>query len=183
MITNIIVSIFWVLAFALAASSSTTVVEAGKAATKAISSQDEIAQMQIDAKKDFKVGETARFGEFDVKVNSVDKNYVPASSYSKAEAGSKYVVVNISVSNPTADTLSVSSYDFKINADGVAKSSSYLSIDDDFQGGTLDKGASTSGNLVFMVKDSAKDLKLQYETQVFTPKEYKVAELTYTLGL
>jgi len=182
-ITNLIVTVFWILAFSFAAVGTGVALDAGKTITETLNTQDALAQSQIDAKKDFNVGDKARFGEFDVKVNAVNKNYVPDSVYSQADSGSKYVLVNITVTNPSDEGVDVSSYDFKINADGVANTTSYISIDDEFQGGSLEKGASTSGNLVFSVKDTAKELKLQYETQVFTPKTYKLAELTYTLGL
>ncbi len=182
-ITNLIVTVFWILAFSFAAVGTGAALDASKTITETLSAQDKAAQSQIDAKKDFAVGEKARFGEFEVKVNSVNKNYVSSDKYSQADSGKKYILVNITVTNPSDEGVSVSSYDFKLNADGVANSTSYVSIDDEFQGGTLEKGASTSGNLIFAVKDDAKELKLQFETQVFTPKTYKLAELTYTLGL
>jgi hypothetical protein len=182
-VTNLIVTVFWILAFTLTAVGTGTALDVSKTLNDTLSAQDKLAQSQIDAKKDFAAGEKARFGEFEVKVNSVNKNFVPSSVYSQADSGSKYVLVNITVTNPSDEGVSISSYDFKLNADGVANKTSYVSIDDEFQGGTLEKGASTSGNLVFTVKEDAKELKLQFETQVFTPKTYKLAELTYTLGL
>jgi len=182
-VTNLIVTVFWILAFSFAAVGTGVALDASKIYSDTLSAQDKLAQTQIDAKKEYSAGEKARFGEFDVKVNSVNKNYTPESSFSQASSGSKYVLVNITVTNPNNESVSVNSYDFSLNADGVANTTSFISIDDDFQGGTLEKGASTSGNLVFTVKDTAKDLKLQYETEVFTPKTYKLAELTYTLAL
>ncbi len=182
-VTSIIFTIFWILAFTLAAVGTGAAIDASKTISDTLSAQDAASQAQIDAKKDFGKGTTARFGTFDVKVNSVNANYKPTDTYSQAASGNKYVLVNVTVSNPGDESVNVSSYDLKLSADGVANSTAYISIDDEFQGGSLAKGASATGNLVFEVKDTAKELKLQYETTVFAPKTYKVTNLTYTLAL
>lgn len=182
-ITSIIFTIFWVLAFTFAAVGTGAALDASKTITETLSAQDAEVQAQIDAKKDFAKGETATFGEFTVKVNSVNANYTPSESYYQADEGSKYVLVNVTVSNPGDESIDVSSYDLELSADGVAKSKAFVSVDDEFEGGNLAKGAEASGNLVFVVKEDAGDLKLQHETSVFAPKTYKLTTLTYTLAI
>lgn len=153
------------------------------AAKNAVSTQDAASKKQIDAKKDFAKGETANFGKFNVKVNSVNANYIPSDSYSAATSSEKYVVVNLTVTNPNEEAVDVSNYSFKLSADGVANSTAYLSVDSEFKGGELAKGASSTGNLVFSVADTATTFKLKYDTTVIVISPYEMKNLTYTLAL
>jgi hypothetical protein len=182
-LTSVVFTIIWVLALTYVAVGSNAAIDAGKAVTNALSAQDAAAQAQIDAKKDFAKGETATFGKFTVKVVSVDTNYTPTDVYAQPTDGNKDVLVNIKVTNPNADSVDVTKYDFKLSADGVANDAEFSTVGNDFAGGSLSKGASASGNLLFSVPTSASSLKLQYETTVFAPKTYKVTNLTYTLAL
>lgn len=182
-LTSAIFTVIWAIALTYVTVGSGAVIQAGHAVENALNAQEEAAQTQISAKKDFSKGETATFGDFKVKVNSVDTNYTPSDDYSQADSGSKYVLVNITVTNPGSESVDVSSYDFSLSADGVSNTYSYVTVDDEFQGGDLSKGASASGNIAYMVKDSAKDLKLQYKTSVLAPKTGKLVNLTYTLAL
>ena len=95
------------MAFTFAAVGTGAALDASKTITETLSAQDAEAQAQIDAKKDFAKGETATFGEFAVKVNSVNTNYVPSESYYQADAGSKYILVNVTVSNPGEESVDV----------------------------------------------------------------------------
>ncbi|MDB5166972.1 MAG: hypothetical protein JWN26_117 [Candidatus Saccharibacteria bacterium] len=182
-LTNLIVTAIWVIAILATVATGGAALKATKVATDALSAQDAVTQAEIDAKKDFAKGDTARFGTFDIKVNSVNTNYQSTDSYSQPDTGEKYVLVNVTVSNPGPDSVSVSDYDLKLSADGVANTSAYLSVDSPFTGGSIAKGASASGNIVYTVKTTASVLKLQYDTIVFTPKTFKPATLTYTLAI
>lgn len=182
-LTSIVFTIFWVLAFTFAAVGTGAALNAGTAISNSLSAQDAAAQAQIDAKKDYNKGETATFGLVTVKVNSTDMNYVVKDSYYQASEGKKYVLVNITVTNPTDSSVDINKYSFKLDADGLAVDTSFTTVDDEFDGGSLSKGASTTGSLLFEVPDDASTLKLQYETSVFTPKTYKLENLTYTLAL
>jgi hypothetical protein len=63
-------------------------------------------QAKIDAQKDFSKGTTATFGDFEVKINSIQRNYVPEDEYSQASEGKELVVVNVSVKNTSDETAS-----------------------------------------------------------------------------
>lgn len=183
-VTNLIVTAFWIIAIVATLATGGAAITASKAAVDVLSAQDAASQKQIDAKKDFAKGETATFGTFTVKANSVDLNYQSPDSYSQPDTGSKYVKVNITVANPGDTSVDVSNYTFNLSADGVSNpNSSYVTADPAFKGGTLAKGASSTGNLVFTVPTTASSLKLTYDTTVFTPKTYKIANLTYTLAI
>ncbi|TAL14673.1 DUF4352 domain-containing protein [Patescibacteria group bacterium] len=182
-LTNLIVTAFWVIAIVATVATGGAAIQATKVATDVLSAQDAAAKAEMDAKKDFAKGETARFGTFDVKVNSVDTNYQSTDGYSQPDTGNKYVLVNVTVTNPGPDSVSVSDYDLQLSADGVSNTNAYLSVNSPFSGGTLAKGASLTGNLVYSVPTTASKLLLTYDTTVFTTKPYKLEKLTYTLAL
>lgn len=189
-LTSLIFSAIWVLslialgtAATVGGASLTGLAGAAQAANDAISSQDALAQKQIDGKKDFAMGETANFGTFSVKVNSVNANYTPSDSYSQPDAGKKYVLVNLTVSNPNDQAVDVSNYTFNLSADGVGTTAAYVTADPAFTGGNLEKNASVSGNLVFSVAQNATTLKLKYDTTAVVIKPYQLKSLTYTLAL
>jgi len=161
-------------------------VEGGKVATeinKAATNYNKEQQEMIDAKKDFSKGQTAVFGNFEVKANSVQRNYVPEDSYSAAGEGKELVVVNVTVKNIDTKSNPFSSYDLSLNADGVASTTSYLTVNPEFTGGDLSAGATTSGNIVYEIAKGASSLKLQYEENVYDLKNSELKTLTYTLAI
>jgi len=139
-------------------------------------------QTLINAKKDFGKGETARFEYFDVKVNSIQRDYDTGKSYYKADDGKEYIVVNVSVTNKSDDSEYFAAYDLDINDGGLLVSHSYVSIDSEYDDGTLTAGATETGNIIYEVTAGSKDLKLQYETYALN-EDYDSEKLTYTLDL
>ncbi|MFZ1301919.1 MAG: DUF4190 domain-containing protein [Candidatus Microsaccharimonas sp.] len=173
-LTSLLFSVIFIVALA---SSAALVGKAQEQSDK----QSSQSQQQIDAKKDFAKGETATFGIWEVKVNSVTAGYVPTSSYYKAEDGNEYVVVNVTITNTGDDSDYISPYSFSINEDGLATETAFLSVDPELKSGSLDPGESTTGNLVFEVTKGATGLKLQYDATVYT--NYETKNLTYTLAI
>lgn len=190
-LTSLVFTVFWIIAFAAFGTAATVstgalaaVSKEAQAESKALSATDAIAQKEIDAKKDFAKGDTATFGAFTVKVNSVNLNYVPDNTYEQASSGSKYVVVNVTVKNTSDSSTDVSASDLELNADGVTNTTEYaVTVDPSFNGGSLDKGASLTGNIVYTVPTGASTLKLQYSTTAVTVSPYQMKDLTYTLAL
>jgi hypothetical protein len=154
---------------------------AGGALNQAVEEANKEAQAQIDAKKDFGRGETARFGDFDVKVNSVERNFAGNSIFTPDE-GKEYIVVNLTVTNKDDESSYTSSFDFKVNDNGSASSAALVSVDPSYESATLDPGASTTGNIVFEVTKDAQNLKLQYDAMVYTTGEGN-KDVSYTLAL
>lgn len=140
-------------------------------------------QVKLNAKKDFNKGETAIFDAFEVKANLAKRNYVPDSEFSQASEGKELIVVDVSVKNASNDTASISAYDLKLNVKGVSNSSNFLTVDPEFTGGSLSKGATSTGNMVFEIEKGATDLKLQYETTVYDLRNSKTKTLAYTLKI
>lgn len=150
-------------------------------AGNAITTYNTEQQTKIDAKKDFEKGATAIFDAYEVKANSVQRNYVAVGEYSAASAGNEFVLVNVTVKNASSSSESFTKYDLKLSSDGVAVPSSYVVVAPDFTGGSLSAGASTTGNIVFEMPKSATNLELQYELPVYSTSSPSVNSVTYTL--
>lgn len=157
--------------------------EAAQHAQSELAKYNSETQALIDQKKEFKKGETAVFGQFEVKVNDVDRDYKPKNSYFSAGDGKEYIVVNVTVKNIGKDAKYISSYDLKINEGGVTNSSSFYDVEPSFDGGSLAANASLTGNLMFEVTKDADNLKLQYETSVYDTNGSGLKTLTYTLEI
>lgn len=182
-ISGAIFTALWVVALVTVGISGSVVADELDKATDAYNAQNAEVQDQIEAKKDFAAGETATFGDFEVKVNKVTRNYTPENVYQQAEAGKELVVVNVTVKNTSDEAESFYSYDLDINEDGVANGSSYLDVEPSFEGGSISAGASAEGNIVFEVTKDATGLKLQHEALVYDAKTYTSKTLTYTLAI
>ena len=120
-------------------------------------------------KTEFKVGETASYKGYEIKVNSVD--FSEGGKFNKPDEGKKFVVVNLTITNHTNKTQTYNPYDYKLNADGNATDMDELMLDVDnrLESGELDKGATVTGNLVGQA-DPNKTLKLDYHSNMFEDK-------------
>jgi len=144
--------------------------------------ESEQSQDMINSKKNFAKGETAVFGTLEVKVNSVQRNYVPESSFYQADDGKEYVVVNVSVKNIGEEGEYISPYTFSLNDNGVAVENTFVTVNPELTTGNLSPEATVTGNLVFEVTKDSPKLNLQYETTAYTDN-YESKKLIYTLGL
>jgi Domain of unknown function (DUF4352) len=174
---------FWIIALFAAGSIANSGIKSAEFYAQELKSSQAAEQSLIESDKDFDKGETARFGLFDVKVNSVELNYQPTEDYYTPGDGNQFVLVNMSVTNKDDSPNYITSYDFKLNADGVADSSYFLDVAPAFNGGQVSSNATTTGNIVFKAPIGAKQLKLQYETTANNSKDYTTVDLVYTLGL
>lgn len=183
-LTSIVFTIIWALAFTFVAVGSGAALDAAKKANDALNEQASTTQAQIDAKKDFAKGETATFGNFEVKVTSVTRNYTSDSAYVVPSDGNEFVAVGISVKNVSDSTQSFTKYDLQLVDGSVANDASFSAeAAPSFSGGSIVAGGTATGNIVFEAKKDASDLKLQYETTVYDYTNYKSETLTYTLAI
>ena len=181
---NIFVTIAFIASLAIFGAAVSTAGQAANEMSKALTAYEKTQLAQINAKKDFKKGTTAKFDVFDVKVNSVTRNYVPESEYSQAGAGKELIVVNVTVKNTDDETKYFTSYDLKVNDNGISDTATFLTqLDPEFEGGSMSPNASSTGNIVYEVNKDATDLKLQYETYGYNPTTNKSVTLTYTLDI
>lgn len=140
------------------------------------------SQQQLDAKKEFAKGETAVFDKFEVKVNSVQRDYVPENSFMGAADSKELIVINYTVKNISDESEYFSSYSFSLNEKGVAGTPSYVTVDSALEGGDISPDASLTGNVVYEVTKGATDLKLQYTTTVID-RNFDAKKLDYTLAI
>ncbi|MEI6850655.1 MAG: DUF4190 domain-containing protein [Candidatus Saccharibacteria bacterium] len=138
-------------------------------------------QAKIEAKKDFKKDETAVFGNFEIKVNSIQRNYTPEDQYMAAGEGKELVVVNVSIKNISKKSELFSAYDLGLNVNGVSNFSTYQVVVPEFTGGDISAGATSIGNIVYEITKDATGLKLQHTENVYNSKKAKSETLTYTL--
>lgn len=183
-LTSIVFTIIWVLAFTFVAVGSGSALNVVKTANDALNAQNAEVKAQISAKKDFSKGETAKFGDFDVKVLSSTRGYTMADSYTQASDGNEFVRVGVSVKNTTDTSQSFTKYSLKLIAGSVSNDASFVATaDPEFTGGDIVPGGTAEGNIVFEVKKDSTGLKLQYETTVYDLQTYKSVTLVYTLEI
>lgn len=157
-------------------------VSAAEQSREASLEKERETQSLMDAKKDFNKGETAQFGaEFEVKVNSVERNYNPGASY-KPLAGKEYIVVNLTINNISDRSKYLMLSDFTVIDNGLSQRYATVPVTNELDGGNLAADGTTTGNLVFLVTSDATDLKLQYIVTIFD-SNYKSKKLNYTLAL
>lgn len=174
---SLIITLFFIIGLALLGGTAAVV-------GQAIDQQNQAVQDQADAKKDFAKGETARFGQFDVKVNSVKRDYVPENEFEQASSGKEIIVVNISVTNKGSESASFTNYDLGLSVNGISNQAySFATVDDEFSGGTMEKGATATGNLVYEITKGETNLKLQYEDTAYDVKAGEIKTFTYTLAI
>lgn len=150
-------------------------------ARQSLENQQNEAQSAIDGKREFSKGETATIaGKFELKVNSVERNYTPNSSRTPA-SGKEFVLVNVTIKSISEEGERVGAYSFGVINNGLKTAGSTATIPDPLQTGELEPGASTSGNLIFEVPTDATDLKLAYEATL-VDKSFKTQRVTYTLA-
>ena len=118
--------------------------------------------------KVYKVGQTASYKGYKIKVNSV--SYSSGNVYEQPDSGKQYVIVNVTITNDTDEWQDYNPYDFKLNADGNNTDLDEIYTDVD---NTLNKGASVTGNMVGQASTSVSKLQLQYKTSVWNDKTVK----------
>lgn len=174
-IINLIVTLFMILGIILAAN----------VAVQVANDQIDNNQTAINAKKSFNKGEAAIFNNIQVKVNSLQRNYVPADASKIADEGKEYIVVNLDVKNISQNTINFNTLEIRLNADGVTNTTNGPVVEPIMAEGELSSGATTTGNIVYEIKKGASDLKLQYETSIYDydmPMQVN-QKLTYTLAI
>ncbi len=179
---SLIVSAFFVLALAFGAATTGGIGDELRTLGDQYQDYKNEQQALIDSKKDFSKGSTAVFaGTYEVKVNTVTRNYVPERSYLAAGEGKEYVVLNITIKNISSESQYISPYTFGIVDNGLSKGVAYVSVSPEIESGTLSAGASTTGNVVYEVTKETTNLQLEYDTTVYVGAE--AHKLVYTLAI
>lgn len=124
--------------------------------------------------KVFKVGQTASYKGYQVKVNKV--SYNSGDDIDQPDSGKQYIVVNVTITNKTDDSQDYNPLDFKLNANGNSTDLDEVgdtNVDNRLESGKLDKGASVTGNLVGQVDPNTSKLQLQYKPSFWNDQTVK----------
>ncbi|MYU97217.1 DUF4352 domain-containing protein [Lactobacillus salivarius] len=117
-------------------------------------------------KKTFKVGKTATYRGLSLKVNSFQ--YVEPGEYDSIDEGKHFIVANVTITNKSRKSYDYNPYDFKLNANGNNTDFDAYpdAVENLLDSGTLDKGASVTGNLAAEIKQGATNPKLKMNVNV-----------------
>lgn len=124
--------------------------------------------------KVYKVGEVASYKGYEIKVNNV--KFDQGDDINTPDSGKQYVIANITITNNTDKSQDYNPFFFKLNADGNKTDFSEITtnVEDTLHSGSLDKGATVTGNLVGQAKTDAKSLQLQYQPSFWNDKSIKI---------
>lgn len=164
----IIILIFVALSFTMC---GTTCGILGKAVDETVKEEEkkEDAMKEI-AKKKYKVGETVKTDDMEVKYISV-KDYKSDNEFTQPKKGNKFIKAEFEFVNKSKeDDLAVSSLSFSCNADDYEVETVYM--DDNELDADLSPGKKAKGPIFFEVPKDAKSIEIQYECNFWT--DYKL---------
>lgn len=117
-------------------------------------------------KKTFKVGKTATYRDLSLKVNSFQ--YVEPGEYDSIDEGKHFIVANVTITNKSRKSYDYNPFDFKLNVNGNNTDFDAYpdTVENLLDSGTLDKGASVTGNLAAEIKQGATNPKLKMNVNV-----------------
>ncbi len=120
----------------------------------------------------YKVGDTLKDG--DVKIVYVSSgDYKEDNQFMQPKEGYKYIFLQLAFINESKSDRSVSFYSFDCYADGYACDMHYGGEED--LSATLSSGRSTSGYILFEVPKDAKEIEIEYTTNILTSKKIEFA--------
>ena len=122
---------------------------------------------QSTSQTEFAAGETARFGDFDVQIANVERDFIPDNEFLQADEGNELIALKIDATNITDSAEYIGSFEFTLVANGLGRTASFISKSPAFESGTLQADATVSGYIVYEIPAGATDLTLQYEGYTF----------------
>ncbi|MBY7665036.1 MULTISPECIES: DUF4352 domain-containing protein [Staphylococcus] len=138
-----------------------------------------------DNNKTYKMGETAKNGDLEVQVNSVETANQVGPSVAPSYPKNSYVVVDVSIKNKGKESLTIDSNMFKLKSDDktfdadsagslAANQAETGSIKNSFFLEQVNPDSTAEGKVVFDVSDAvanAKDKKLEISSSLFSSKK------------
>lgn len=128
--------------------------------------------------KTYKVGQTVSYKGYSFKVNKV--NFYNGNEIDTPDSGKRYVIANVTIKNNGKTKQDYNSYDFQLNANGNSQDWDETLTEGPYadaetiDSGTLDKGATVTGNLIGQAKTNAK-LKLEYKPSFWDDKTLDIS--------
>lgn len=112
----------------------------------------------------YRIGETAKVGDLEITVNSIERNFSTGNRYDTPDDGYEYVKVSLTIANNSDEKAEYSPLDFEMeDGDGDIHSYATSLQSDHLKSGSLAPGGKKSGSLVFEVPIGDKELTLHYE--------------------
>jgi hypothetical protein len=122
-----------------------------------------------EEKTEFKVGETASFGDKSLTVTKVQRNYDTGNQFAQPESGKEFVIVTVKITNNSDSTLDYNTFEFKMqDSDGVQQNEALTALSEGkLDSGSLAAGGKVTGKLAYEVPKGDKGLKLLYQSFSF----------------
>lgn len=122
------------------------------------------------------VGETATLRDRTFTVNDVQRDFKPQNRFNKTQPGNEFVLTAITLKNTGNDTIHYNINDFKMqDSNGVQKNGETMTeLPNRIDFGELAPGGTLQGNLVFQAPQGDSNLKLVYQTDIFTKQTVTV---------
>lgn len=135
-----------------------------------------------DERENFSKGKTATFGYFEVKVNNATRGYTPNDGSLPITKGYTFLLVNITAKNTDKEPRLMSDIDLGVLVDRTIINASFTRVEPAFNSGIVDPGNSVTGNLLYEVPPDGGDVRLFYNTQLYSNEDEKLKKIEYTLA-
>lgn len=121
-------------------------------------------QQPAPVKTGFSKGQTAQFGNLQVKSTVVQRNWQSNNQFIVPADGNEFTLVTISLKNTGAKAIAVSPADFTLDADGTAANPTIKAIPPHPLSATdLQPGTELSGDIIYEIKKDSTKITLQYQ--------------------
>lgn len=109
-------------------------------------------------------------------VNDVQRHFQPQNRFTRTQPGNEFVLTSITLNNTGNETIHYNTNDFKMqDSSGVQKNGETMSdLPNRIDFGELAPGGTLQGNLVFQAPQGDSNLKLIYETDIFSKQTVTV---------
>lgn len=141
----------------------------GDTPTKTAGESNVTTSSAKDVATEFKVGDTASFGDKSIAVKEVQRNYSTGNQFAQPESGKEFVLVTVEIANNSKDSMDYNTFEFKLqDSNGVQQNESFTALSEGkLNSGSLAPGGKVTGKLVYEVPKDDAGLKLLYQNFSF----------------
>lgn len=123
------------------------------------------------------VGDTVQHGAFELTVHGVTDPLEPADEFFGPDAGNRWLMVEVSITNVSDEPQDYGSYDFKVkDADNFEYTTGFVDLQRELTSGSLPPGDTVRGQIGFEVPENAAIVRL-----IFDPGFFGDARIDITL--
>ena len=128
-------------------------------------------------KSQYAVGDVIKFDDKEVTITNVKRNYSTGNEFSRPKSGNEFVKVSVKIDNKSKDTVSVNTFDFKVqDSNGVIDdcAAPTYSLDDGLESSQLASEGSKTGSMVFEVPKGDSNIVLIYKPRFLSSKKIEI---------